>query len=73
MCLLTTLIAAKGSGIAQLRYKKHEKTASLPKISIIFLTFPRGGGGGGSGRGGSQEKCTVDVSCGQNRHARLPL
>ena len=52
MCLLTTLIAAKGSGIAQLRYKKHEKAASLPKISIIFLTFPRGGGGGGGRSGG---------------------
>ena len=30
-CLLTTLITAKDSGIAQLRYKKREKAVSLPK------------------------------------------
>ena len=23
--------------------------------------------------GGSREKCKIDVSCGQNRYARLPL
>ena len=36
-CLLTTLITAKDSGIAQLRYKKREKAQ---KISINILTFP---------------------------------
>ena len=30
MCLFTILIAAKGSGIAQLRYKKREKAVSWP-------------------------------------------
>ena len=31
VCLLTILTAAKGSGMAQLRYKKREKAVSLPK------------------------------------------
>ena len=47
LCLLTILIAAKGSGIAQLIYKKREKA--------VFLTFPRG-------CRGYREKRTTDVS-----------
>ena len=38
--LLTILIAAKGSGIAQLRYHTRDKAVPLPKISInIFDLF----------------------------------
>ena len=40
ICLHTILIAAKGSGIGQLRYQKREKAASLPIISInIFYVL----------------------------------
>ena len=50
MCLLTILIAVKGSGIAQLRYQKREKVVSLPNISInIFGRFQGTMGGGGGG------------------------
>ena len=59
LCLLAILIAAKGSGIAQLRYQKREK-------AVIFLTFSREGGG-------VREKRKIDVSCGKNRYVRLPL
>ena len=60
MCLLMILMADKGSGIVQLRYRKRERAVSFD--------VTRGGGGGG----GSREKRTFDVSCGQNRYARLP-
>ena len=43
LCLLMTLIAAKGGGIAQLRYQKREKAVSLPKISINIFGLSRGG------------------------------
>ena len=63
MCLLTILIAAKGSGIAQLRYQKcAEKAVSLPGISINIFDVSKGR---------SREKRTIDVSCGQNRYVRL--
>ena len=45
MRLLAILIAAKGSSIAQLRYQKREKAASLPKISINIFNVSRGVGG----------------------------
>ena len=47
MCLLTILKAAKGSGIAQLRYQKHEKAVFLPKISINIFDVSKGCGVGG--------------------------
>ena len=56
-CLLTILIAAKGSGIAQLGYQKCEKAVSLKKISINIFDVSKGGGGG------VREKRTIDVSC----------
>ena len=37
--------SAKGSSIAQLRYQKREKAASLPKISINIFNVSRGVGG----------------------------
>ena len=43
LCLLTILIAAKDSGITQLRYRKREKAVSLPKISINIFDVSRGG------------------------------
>ena len=64
MCLLTTLIAAKGSGIAQLIYQKGEKAVSLPKISINIFDVSKGWRAGGGGGGRSREKGTNDVSCG---------
>ena len=45
---------AKGSGIAQLIYQKHEKGQKA-----VSLTFPGGGG--------SREKRAIDVSYWQNR------
>ena len=42
LCLLTILIAAKDSGITQLRYRKREKAVSLPKISINIFDVSRG-------------------------------
>ena len=59
MSLLMILMADKGSGIEQLRYRKRERAVSFD--------VTRGGG-----VGGSREKRTFDVSCGQNRYARLP-
>ena len=41
MCLLTPLIAAKGSGIAQFRCQRREKAVSLPKISINIFDFSK--------------------------------
>ena len=38
LCLLMTLIAAKGGGIAQLRYQKREKA-----VSINIFGVSRGG------------------------------
>ena len=63
MCLLTILIAAKGSGVAQLSYQKCE----MPKISTSIFDVSKGGGGS------RQTERIIDVSCGQNRYARLPL
>ena len=68
LCSFTILVAAEGSGIAQLRYRKRAKAVSLPKNRHIFLIFPRG-----VGWGASREKRKIDVSCGQNRYAKLPL
>ena len=43
--LFAILIAAKGSGIVQLKYQKREKAVSLPKISINIFDVSKGGGG----------------------------
>ena len=42
LCFFTILIAAKGSGIAQLRYKS-ERAVSLLKASIICFDVSGGG------------------------------
>ena len=36
LCLLTILIAVKGSGTVQFRYQKRETVVSFPEISINF-------------------------------------
>ena len=43
--LFAILIAAKGSGIVQLKYQKREKAVSLPKISINIFDVSKGGWG----------------------------
>ena len=70
LCLLTILIAAEGSGIAQLRYQKREKAESLPKITTnIFDISKRGGWGRGGGVLERNVKLTFLVG---NRYLRLP-
>ena len=65
MCLLTILIAAKRSHIAQLRYQKREKAVSLPKFEVSK--------GGGDVEGLERNVQLTILSCGQNRYVRLPL
>ena len=47
LCLLTILIAAKRSGMAQLRYQKREKAIFLPKKSINVFDVSSGRESGG--------------------------
>ena len=39
LCLLTILIAAKGSGVAQFRYQKHEKAVVSLIISLCWAVL----------------------------------
>ena len=66
MCLLTILIVAKRSHIAQLRYQKRKKAVSLPKLEVS-----KGGGGGLEGL--ERNVQLTILSCGQNRYVRFPL
>ena len=47
LCLPTILIAAKGSGIAQLRYQKRAKAISSKHFFFVVSKGATGGGGGG--------------------------
>ena len=53
------------SGIAQLRYQKHKKAVSLPKISINIFDVSKGGGWVGGWGGGLERNVKLTFLVGK--------